>query len=387
MLNIVERDRARGRHRPVRRPDAAQPRARACSRPARRSSAPRSSRSTSPRTASCFTALLKQARPAPARERHRDATPREAVAVARRIGYPVLVRPELRARRPRDGDRLRRRRARPLHDERRARPRPTGRSSSTSSSRTRSRSTSTRSRDGQHGRDRRRHGAHRGGRHPLRRLDLRAAAAHARPARSIDEIRAARRKALARALDVVGLMNVQFAVKGDARLRARGQPARLAHGARSSARRSACRCAKLAAQGDGRQDARGARLHRGGHAAATSRSRSRSSRSTSSPASTSMLGPEMRSTGEVMGIDDDLGRAFAKAYRGRRPEAARSAARVFISVKNADKRAIVAEARALAAPRLRAARDRRHLARAQVERHRRSSASTRSTRAARTSST
>ena len=29
-----------------------------------------------------------------------------------------------------------------------------------------------------------------------------------------------------------------------------------------------------------------------------------------------LLSPEMRSTGEVMGIDPDLGYAFAKAYEG-----------------------------------------------------------------------
>ncbi len=53
-----------------------------------------------------------------------------------------------------------------------------------------------------------------------------------------------------------------------------------------------------------------------------------------------VLGPEMRSTGEVMGIDMDFGRAYAKAYiaaghnvplRGK----------AFISVKNSDKRAII----------------------------------------------
>ncbi len=68
----------------------------------------------------------------------------EAKAVADEIGYPVLVRPSLRARRPRHGDRLRRR-----HAARRtsAGPRRSARStrcSSTGSSTTRSRSTSTR---------------------------------------------------------------------------------------------------------------------------------------------------------------------------------------------------------------------------------------------------
>jgi carbamoyl-phosphate synthase large subunit len=61
-----------------------------------------------------------------------------------------------------------------------------------------------------------------------------------------------------------------------------------------------------------------------------------------------LLGPEMRSTGEVMGIDEDLGRAFAKAYQAAGLKLPKSG-RVFVSVKNADKRAIIPEARTIAA--------------------------------------
>jgi carbamoyl-phosphate synthase large subunit len=61
-----------------------------------------------------------------------------------------------------------------------------------------------------------------------------------------------------------------------------------------------------------------------------------------------LLGPEMRSTGEVMGIDEDLGRAFAKAYQAAGLKLPKSG-RVFVSVKNNDKRAIIPEARTLAA--------------------------------------
>jgi carbamoyl-phosphate synthase large subunit len=60
-----------------------------------------------------------------------------------------------------------------------------------------------------------------------------------------------------------------------------------------------------------------------------------------------VLSPEMRSTGEVMGIDEDLGFAFVKAFEAagmRLPKRGQ----VFISVKNVDKRGIVAEARELA---------------------------------------
>ena len=59
-----------------------------------------------------------------------------------------------------------------------------------------------------------------------------------------------------------------------------------------------------------------------------------------------VLGPEMKSTGEVMGIDENLGRAFAKAQIGsgyNLPDMGT----VFISVKNKDKRSIIFIARRL----------------------------------------
>ncbi|MBR7742128.1 carbamoyl-phosphate synthase large subunit [Phycicoccus sp. BSK3Z-2] len=54
----------------------------------------------------------------------------------------------------------------------------------------------------------------------------------------------------------------------------------------------------------------------------------------------SLLGPEMRSTGEVMGIDVDFGRAFAKAQLGAIGGLPTSGT-VFVSVANRDKRAII----------------------------------------------
>ncbi len=53
-----------------------------------------------------------------------------------------------------------------------------------------------------------------------------------------------------------------------------------------------------------------------------------------------LLGPEMKSTGEVMGIDTDFGRAFAKAQLGA-GQALPTTGTVFISVKNKDKSAMV----------------------------------------------
>ncbi|RKT78218.1 carbamoyl-phosphate synthase large subunit [Terracoccus luteus] len=54
----------------------------------------------------------------------------------------------------------------------------------------------------------------------------------------------------------------------------------------------------------------------------------------------SLLGPEMRSTGEVMGIDKDFGTAFSKAQTGGGSALPRSGA-VFVSVANRDKRAML----------------------------------------------
>ncbi|MGL5793008.1 MAG: carbamoyl-phosphate synthase large subunit, partial [Waterburya sp.] len=53
-----------------------------------------------------------------------------------------------------------------------------------------------------------------------------------------------------------------------------------------------------------------------------------------------LLGPEMRSTGEVMGIDSDFGKAFAKAEIGAGVDLALSGT-VFVSVNERDKQAIV----------------------------------------------
>ncbi len=56
------------------------------------------------------------------------------------------------------------------------------------------------------------------------------------------------------------------------------------------------------------------------------------------------LGPEMKSTGEVMGIDADLGLAYAKSQMAAPPPLPKSGS-VFISVKDSDKEAVVPVAR------------------------------------------
>jgi carbamoyl-phosphate synthase large subunit len=60
-----------------------------------------------------------------------------------------------------------------------------------------------------------------------------------------------------------------------------------------------------------------------------------------------ILGPEMRSTGEVMGIGCDFVTAFSKAYRASGNQIEKQSGKVFISVRDADKMGVVPLARCL----------------------------------------
>jgi len=64
------------------------------------------------------------------------------------------------------------------------------------------------------------------------------------------------------------------------------------------------------------------------------------------PGVDTLLGPEMKSTGEVMGIDADFGKAFAKAQLGAGVKLPTSG-KIFVSIKDADKPLIVAAMRQL----------------------------------------
>ncbi|MCM2276368.1 MAG: ATP-grasp domain-containing protein, partial [Candidatus Didemnitutus sp.] len=59
------------------------------------------------------------------------------------------------------------------------------------------------------------------------------------------------------------------------------------------------------------------------------------------PGAAIVLSPEMRSTGEVMGLDDDLGIAYAKTQMAAKP-ALPVKGKVFLSVKDSDKPHVVA---------------------------------------------
>ena len=118
--------------------------------------------------------------------------------------------------------------------------------------------------------------------------------------------------ALARELGVVGLMNVQFAVKD-----------RVVYVLEVNPRAS--RTVPFVSQGDRRAAGEDRRpLHGGAVARASRASRARSCPAHVSvkeavfpfikfPGVDTVLGPEMKSTGEVMGIDASFGAAFAKA--------------------------------------------------------------------------
>ncbi|MEJ2492374.1 MAG: carbamoyl-phosphate synthase large subunit [Desulfuromonadales bacterium] len=64
------------------------------------------------------------------------------------------------------------------------------------------------------------------------------------------------------------------------------------------------------------------------------------------PGVDTLLGPEMKSTGEVMGIDWEFGKAFAKAQLGANVRLP-TTGKVFVSVKDADKKAVIEPVRKL----------------------------------------
>ncbi len=168
---------------------------------------------------------------------------------------------------------------------------------------------------------------------------------HTLDGRLVEEITQAT-KAMALELGVIGLMNVQFAVKGDTVYVLEVNP-RASRTAPFVSKAIGVPLAKLAAK-----LMCGATLEELGFTAeivppyfsvkAPVFPHNRF------PNTDFRLSPEMRSTGEVMGIDQDLGSAFLKAYLGAGMKLPRTG-RVLLTVKAADKRALVPEARQLQA--------------------------------------
>ena len=72
-----------------------------------------------------------------------------------------------------------------------------------------------------------------------------------------------------------------------------------------------------------------------------------------------ILGPEMRSTGEVMGVAKSFGQAFAKAQLAAGQRLPRKGS-IFLSVSDHDKRHCRAAGQGIARPRIPADRHARH---------------------------
>jgi carbamoyl-phosphate synthase large subunit len=153
---------------------------------------------------------------------------------------------------------------------------------------------------------------------------------------------------LARALDVVGLMNVQFAVKDDEIYVLEVNP-RASRTVPFVAKAIGVPIAKIAARimtGECLEPGltRNCRRHltKGGHVAV----KEAVFPFTRFPGVDLILGPEMKSTGEVMGLDTDFGRAFAKSQLGSGTNLPFEG-RVFVSVRDQDKTALVEACREL----------------------------------------
>ena len=167
---------------------------------------------------------------------------------------------------------------------------------------------------------------------------------HSLSAETVDEIRR-QTVALARALDVRGLMNVQYAVQDGTVYVLEVNP-RASRTVPFVAKSIGTPIAKLAALA-----MTGARLPEailnGGAAPGHIAVKEAVFPFARFPGVDPVLGPEMKSTGEVMGIDRDFGSAFAKAQIGAGMHLPVSG-RAFVSVRDDDKPAAVAIARSLA---------------------------------------
>ncbi|HEX9793661.1 MAG TPA: carbamoyl-phosphate synthase large subunit [Planctomycetota bacterium] len=159
----------------------------------------------------------------------------------------------------------------------------------------------------------------------------------------IEEIRTATR-ALALELGVVGLMNVQFAVRGDTVYVLEVNP-RASRTVPYVAKATGLPLAQLATKviAGMTLDELGVEEPRLTEHIAV---KAPAFPFAKFPGARADLGPEMRSTGEVMGIDRSFGMAYAKALDGA-GRTLPTSGRVFLSVKDSDKRRIVPVARAL----------------------------------------
>jgi carbamoyl-phosphate synthase large subunit len=150
-------------------------------------------------------------------------------------------------------------------------------------------------------------------------------------------------EAMARALQVVGLMNVQYAIKDDEVYVLEVNP-RASRTVPFVAKATGQPIAKFAARlmvGESLKSL-AIKKNRGKHIAV----KEAVFPFARFPGVDIILGPEMRSTGEVMGLDSNFGRAFAKSQLGSGGKVPVEGA-VFVSVKDQDKAAMVKPVRRL----------------------------------------
>jgi len=150
---------------------------------------------------------------------------------------------------------------------------------------------------------------------------------------------------LARALDVRGLMNIQFAVKDDAVYLIEVNP-RASRTVPFTAKATGIPLVKVAARVMAGESLASFNLKRPDwkHVAV----KEAVFPFARFPGTDPVLGPEMKSTGEVMGIDSDFAMAFAKAQLAAGTVLPMSGT-VFLSVKDSDKPVVLAAARELVA--------------------------------------
>ncbi|MCL4536450.1 MAG: carbamoyl-phosphate synthase large subunit [Nitrospirae bacterium] len=149
----------------------------------------------------------------------------------------------------------------------------------------------------------------------------------------VDEIKR-QAKALAKELNVVGLMNVQFAVKDNEIFILEVNP-RASRTIPYVSKATGIALAKLAAKVMIGKTLKDLKLHKEieiSHVAV----KEAVFPFDKFPGVDTILGPEMKSTGEVMGIDEDFGLAYAKAQTASNNRIPTSG-KVFISVKDKDK--------------------------------------------------
>ncbi|HEX2646969.1 MAG TPA: carbamoyl-phosphate synthase large subunit, partial [Candidatus Dormibacteraeota bacterium] len=156
--------------------------------------------------------------------------------------------------------------------------------------------------------------------------------------------------ALARALHVVGLMNVQFAVK-DGEVYVLEVNPRASRTVPFVAKATGVPIAKIAARvmaGEKLATLLPAGTRRSLPGAGRVAVKEAVFPFARFPGVDLILGPEMKSTGEVMGLDADFGRAFAKSQLGSGTELPLAGC-AFVSVRDSDKEALVEPCRQLLA--------------------------------------